>query len=121
MSVPPTLPGRARRRTRDGPQAATSPATPTLGAVFDPPPVVPQPVARHLLVAFGMNLKAARLESGLHPSELAHQMDLRALRLSLIEDGQLTITLKTMTELARRVGLGASAMPSLARRDVGRN
>ena len=37
-------------------------------------------------------------------------MDLTALRLSLIEGGELTITLTTMTRLARLVGLRAGAM-----------
>ena len=116
-SVPPTLPGRARHRTRDDVHATTPQASPTAGAVFDPPPVVPQSVARHLRVAFGINLKAARLERGLHPSDLAHQMGLTALRLSLIKSGELTITLRTMTRLARLVGLRAGAMLNPARRD----
>lgn len=106
----PTKPGKSRRRSREDIEAATSRASTAPAAVFDPSPVVPQPVSRVLRVAFGKNLKAARLKSGLHQSDLANRAGLTTRRLSLIEDGDLMITLRTMTELARLAGLKASAM-----------
>ena len=102
--------GRSRRRPRDDIRAATSKTSTAPAVAFDPAPVVPQPVSRVLRVTFGRNLKAARLRSGLHQSDLASRMGLTARRLSLIEDGDMVITLRTMTGLARLAGLKASAM-----------
>jgi DNA-binding XRE family transcriptional regulator len=57
-----------------------------------------------LQVAFGRNVKAARLKANMTQTDLAERCGLRQHHLSQIENGQLNITLGTMARLARTFG-----------------
>lgn len=63
-----------------------------------------------LQAVFGANLAAARLRIGLKQSELAAQTGSTQQYLSRIETGQKNLTLRTMVELAKRVGEEVSTL-----------
>lgn len=63
-----------------------------------------------LQLAFGRNVKAARLKADMTQTDLAERCGLRQHHLSQIENGQLNITLGTMARLARTFGQDVSAM-----------
>ena len=63
-----------------------------------------------LQIAFGRNVKAARIKAGMTQTELADLSGLRQHHLSQIENGQMNVTLGTMARLARTLGSEVSDM-----------
>ena len=66
--------------------------------------------ADKLLEAFGQNLRAARLNSGLTQADLAERAGLLQQYVSLVESGKQNVTLTTAQALARVVGRDVSDM-----------
>ena len=77
--------------------------------------------ADKLLEAFGQNLRAARLDSGLTQAELAERAGLLQQYVSLVESGKQNVTLTTAQALARVVGRDVSDMLRRIRPRSGRH
>lgn len=63
-----------------------------------------------LQLAFGRNVKAARIKANMTQTDLAERSGIRQHHLSQIENGQINLTLGTMARLARAFGDDVSAM-----------
>lgn len=65
-----------------------------------------------IMVAFGRNLKRARMEKGLSLRELAHEADMSHFNIHEIEKGIVNPSMVTVVKLARALGVTpASLLP----------
>lgn len=67
-----------------------------------------------LQLAFGRNVKAARLKANMTQTDLADRCGIRQHHLSQIENGQLNLTLGTMARIAKALGSDVSTMLHVA-------
>lgn len=91
-------------------KAAPPSEQPARPLTTSPQAALAEKVPEDLQAVFGKNLTRARLKSGLKQSEVAEQAGLTPARISLIESGQVNLTLKTMMRLAQAVGADVSAL-----------
>ena len=91
------------------PKAAPPPDHPARASNPSQAPMV-EKVPEDLQVVFGRNLTNARLKCGLKQGEVAEKAGLTPNRMSLIESGQVNLTLKTMMRLARVVDASVSTL-----------
>jgi transcriptional regulator with XRE-family HTH domain len=75
-----------------------------------------EPVSDELRIAFGRNLREARIRAGLTQAQVAERTGLTQQYVSQIEAGRQNITLATMTALARVTGRNVKVLLPRARR-----
>lgn len=65
---------------------------------------------RELMMEFGQNLRAERLESGLTQEDLAERLDISVAYVSLLERGGRNPPMTTVVELARGIGVSSTLL-----------
>lgn len=80
------------------------------------PPKSEEPVPDDLRIAFGKNLRAARIKAGLTQAQVAERTGHTQQYVSLVEAGHQNITVNTMTALARVTGHDVRVLLRKARR-----
>ena len=80
------------------------------------PPGSDEPVSDDLRIAFGKNLREARIRAGLTQAQVAERTGLTQQYVSQIEAGRQNLTPATMTALARVTGHDLRVLLQRARR-----